>query len=85
MASFVYGLCALTALLCAVLLFRAYAQSGVRVLWWSGLCFSGLMLSNTALIVDKLVLPEVDLMSVRLGLTLVSIVMLLVGLLYAND
>jgi len=85
MVSFVYGLCALTALLCALLLFRAYARSRSRVLWWSGLCFGGLMLSNVVLVVDKLVLPEVDLMPWRLGITLVALVMLLVGLLYAND
>jgi hypothetical protein len=85
MVSFVYGLCALTALLCALLLFRAYARSRSRVLWWSGLCFSGLMLSNVVLVVDKLVLPEIDLLPWRLAITLVSIGMLLVGLLYAHD
>lgn len=85
MVSLVYGLCGLTALLCALLLFRAHAQSRSRVLWWSGVCFSGLMLSNAILVVDKLVLPEIDLLPWRLGITLVAICTLLVGLLYAND
>lgn len=85
MVSLVYGLCSLTALLCALLLFRAYAQSRSPVLWWSGVCFSGLMLSNAVLVVDKLVLPDIDLLPWRLGITLVSICTLLVGLLYAND
>ena len=85
MDSVVYSLCALTALLSAVLLLRAYFASRSQVLGWSGLCFCGLMLSNAVLVVDKLVLPQIDLLPLRLWITLVAMVMLLVGLLYAHE
>jgi hypothetical protein len=42
MAALIYSMCALTALLCAVLLLQAYWRGGYRLLLWSGLCFAGL-------------------------------------------
>ena len=81
----VYTLCAVTALLCAVLLLRAYLRVRSRVLLWSALCFVGLMLSNAVLVLDKLVYTEIDLHPVRLYLTLISLLLLLFGLLYSND
>lgn len=42
MAATVYVLGALTTLLCAVLLLRAYGVVRQRLLLWSGLCFTGL-------------------------------------------
>jgi hypothetical protein len=85
MPSLVYALCALTSLLCAFLLLRAYRHSRSRVLWWSGLCFCGLMLSNGVLILDKLVFPSVDLLPLRLWITLVSLALLLFGLLFGEE
>ncbi|HZP64914.1 MAG TPA: DUF5985 family protein [Rudaea sp.] len=85
LASLVYALCAVTALLCAVLLLRSYARSRSRVLFWSGLCFTGLMVSNVVLVLDKLVYLDVDLQPLRLWITLVSLLMLLFGLIYANE
>jgi len=81
----VYTLCAVTALLCAVLLLRAYLRVRSRVLLWSALCFVGLMLSNAVLVLDKLVYTEMDLHPVRLYVTLISLLLLLFGLLYSND
>ena len=52
MAALVYALCALTSLLCAVLLLRSYSQTKVKLLLWSGLCFAGLALNNALLVVD---------------------------------
>ena len=85
MAAVVYALCALTALLCAWLLLRAYAAARTRLLWWSGLCFSGLTLTNVLLMLDKLVYTEVDLQPLRLSVTLLSLLLLLYGLLYADE
>ncbi|HJT97096.1 MAG TPA: DUF5985 family protein [Rhodanobacteraceae bacterium] len=85
MASFVYGLVALTSLLCAVLLLRAYGRSRLRVLLWSGLCFCGLVVSNGVLILDKLVFPEIDLFPLRLWITLLSLLLLLFGLIYESE
>lgn len=51
MTHFVYVLCALTSLACAVLLLRGYARTRVRLLLWSGLCFVGLTLNNAWLVI----------------------------------
>ena len=84
-ATFVYVLCALTSLLCALLLFRGYAVSKSKLLFWSGLCFSGLLLSNIVLVLDKLVYTETDLLPLRLWITLISLLLLLYGLLYESE
>jgi len=81
----IYLLCALTALLCAWLLLRAYRNSGYKLLLWGGLCFVGLTLNNTLLIVDKLVLPYMDLSTWRLVLALVSVLIFLYGLIWDSD
>lgn len=52
MAETVYALCALTSLLCAVLLFRGYRRNGTRLLLWSSACFLGFFLNNLLLLVD---------------------------------
>ena len=85
MAGLVYALCALTSLLSAFLLLRGYRRTRARVLWWSGLCFCGLTLSNTVLVLDKLVFTEVDLLPWRLGLTLTALLLLIYGLLLADE
>jgi hypothetical protein len=85
MTSAVYGLCALTALACAVLLLRAYRRTGSALLLWSGLCFCGLMISNVVLVADKLLVPEMSLLPVRLVVTAVSMLLLLYGLIYRSE
>lgn len=84
-ASLVYTLCAVTALLCAILLLRGYRSTRSRVLLWSGLCFAGLMLANAVLVLDKIIYTDVDLQPWRHGITLVSLLMLLYGLIYAKE
>jgi hypothetical protein len=85
MAGFVYGLCALTSLLCALLLLRAFFRTRSSILWWSGLCFCGLTLSNTVLIFDKLVYPDIDLLGWRSWTTLISLALLVYGLINAKE
>jgi hypothetical protein len=80
MAEIAYSLCALTALACAVLLFRAYARSGHRMLFWSALCFACLTVSNALLVVDRLVLAAPVLNTWRLVPTLLGLALLLYGL-----
>jgi hypothetical protein len=84
-ATLVYAMCALTSLLCAVLLFRGYALSRSKLLFWSGLCFTGLLVSNIVLVLDKLVYTQTDLLPVRLWITLTALILLLYGLLYENE
>jgi hypothetical protein len=78
----IYSLCAETALLCAWLLRQAYAQNRYRLLLWSGLCFVGLTANNLLLVLDKVVLPEIDLTLWRLGVALLAMLVLLYGLIW---
>jgi hypothetical protein len=82
MAVTIYSLCALTALICAILLFSGFRRSGYRLLLWSGLCFSGLTLNNGLLVIDKILLPDVDLSLFRTATAAVSMIVLLFGLIW---
>ena len=81
MAALIYLLCAATALICTVLLIRAYLRSRYRLLLWSGLCFAGLTLNNLLLILDKMVV-EMDLSLWRVSVALVAMSILLYGLVW---
>ena len=82
MATLVYALCALTSLACAVLLLRGYAASRARLLLWSGLCFTGLALNNILLLVDKQLVPTVDLSLWRTLPAVAGVALLLYGLVW---
>jgi hypothetical protein len=79
---FIYGLCAATSAVCAGMLLGAYRLERYRLLLWSGLCFVGLTLNNVVLVIDKIVLPDVDLSSWRLVIALMAMVILLYGLIW---
>jgi hypothetical protein len=86
MAPTVYILGALTTLLCAVLLLRAYGTVKQRLLLWSGLCFTGLTVSNVLLFIDLVVLStDVSLHVPRLATAAVSMCALLYGLIREGD
>lgn len=78
----VYALCALTSILCAVLLLRGYARSRVRLLFWSGICFAGLALNNVLLFIDVRVLPNIDLSVVRSVPAVIGVALLVYGLVW---
>jgi hypothetical protein len=78
----VFILCAATCLLCAIMLFRGYARTGVRLLFWSGLCFVGLMLDNAMLYVDEIIVPDYSLVIWRKIPGLIAIMLLLYGLVW---
>ncbi|HKQ44213.1 MAG TPA: DUF5985 family protein [Rhizomicrobium sp.] len=82
MAAAIYSLCALVALICAIQLLRAFFRQRYRLLLWSGLCFAGLTVNNTLLVIDKIILPEVDLSVLRLLVALASLTVLLYGLIW---
>jgi hypothetical protein len=82
MAPLFYALCAVTALFCASMLIKAYYQSRYRLLLWGSLCFMGLTLNNTLLVVDKLVLPEVNLFTWRLIVALIALLVFLYGIIW---
>ena len=80
MPEVIYGLCGITAFLCAWLLFKAYRKGGTSLLFWSGLFFGIQALNNVLLIMDKIVFPTIDLSLARLCIALFAIVLLLYGL-----
>lgn len=85
MAEAVYFLCALAGAACTVLLLRAYARSRVRLLLWSGLCFTGLTLNNVFLIADKVLFPEVNLFGARSAAALAGLLVLVYGLVWDSE
>jgi len=92
MAEAVYLLCTLTSVLIAVLLFRGYARTRARLLFWSALCFVGLALNNLILFIDKGLYPDVELwfLGINMGIwrglaALAGLMMLLWGLIWDVD
>ena len=60
MAVVVYALCAVTSLLCALLLLRAYVRDRGRLALYCALCFSGLALNNLLLFADMLFVLDLE-------------------------
>ncbi|HVV47841.1 MAG TPA: DUF5985 family protein [Bryobacteraceae bacterium] len=85
MASAVNLLGALTCLLCSFLLFRAWSNVRKRLLFWSGLCFAGLTISNALVFADLVLFPDLDLYPWRLGTAAVAVLLLLYGLIFGSD
>lgn len=78
----VYTLCMLTSLACACLLVRSYIATRHRLLFWSGLCFVGLAISNFLLVIDLVIFPEIDMSLWRLAISTGAIALLLFGLIW---
>jgi hypothetical protein len=76
---------AVTAALCSLLLLRAYVRVRRRLLFWCGLCFSGLALANAILITDLHVFPDVDLYRLRLATAAASMALMVYGLIFESD
>lgn len=78
-------LAVLTSLACTVLLFRAYAQTALRLLLWSALCFVCLTVNNGLLFFDLVVFPELNLRAYRISAALAGVVCLLYGFLWEAE
>ncbi|RKH15213.1 hypothetical protein D7V97_00955 [Corallococcus sp. CA053C] len=82
MAEAVYLLCALTSVTCAVLLLRAWRRTRMKLLLYSGLCFSIFTVNNVLLFVDLVLIPDQDLSLARTLTSLVASGVLLFGLIW---
>ncbi len=82
MAEAVYLLCAVASAACAALLVRAYLKNRRRILFWSAVCFVGLMVNSVMVGVDLLLVPEVDLRLVRSLVAVMALGSLLFGLVW---
>jgi len=84
--SILYLLALVTSLACMVLLFRAYAASGTRLLLWSALCFVGLSVNNVLLFADLVLFPtQLDLRPYRLLAALAGVLFLLYGFIWEAE
>jgi len=78
MVEFIYALCTLTSITCAWLLLRGFIRNKYRLLFWSGLCFVGLSITNMLTILDKVVFPVgPDFLAWRLVTALLAVSLLL--------
>ena len=80
MSGLVYILCAITSLLCSVLLLRGYANNRVRLLFWSGIGFAGFTLNNIILFLDQKIIHGVDLSIHRTVPGAIGMVIMVYGL-----
>ena len=85
MASLIYALCALTALVCASLLLHTYRLRRIDFLFWSGLFFVIQACNNVLLIIDKVVFPDVEMAVYRYAIALIAIGVLLYGLILRTE
>jgi hypothetical protein len=78
----VYILCGLSSLLCTVLLFKHYARTRLRLLFWSASAFLCFTLTNIILFIDVVLVPEIDLSLLRNCINLSGVMILLYGLIH---
>jgi hypothetical protein len=83
--SVLYVFALMSSLACMLLLFRAYAATGTRLLLWSALCFVGLSVNNALLVLDFLVFPDMDLRLLRLAAALTGLLFLLYGFIWEAE
>ncbi len=84
-SSVLYLFALISSLACMLLLFRAYAATGMRLLLWSALCFVGLSLNHALLVLDLLVFPDIDLRLPRLLAALAGLLFLLYGFIWEAE
>jgi hypothetical protein len=80
----VYLLCAITSLVCTVLLFRSMGKGGTDLIMWSALCFLALTGANILLFVDLVMVPNFDLSLWRTAIVFSGGSLLLFGLIRSS-
>jgi hypothetical protein len=81
---------AVTALVCLVLLYRHYWRTGVRLLWWAGLCFLALAIENAILFFDKnpnfvIRMDSATLVAIRQSIAALGIACLIFSLVWETE
>lgn len=85
LATTVYALCFITSVVCGGLLVRSFRRHRTRLLLWSAACFVLLAISNLLVVLDLLVLPTVDLGSLRAATSIAAVSILLFGFVWEVD
>jgi len=78
----VYGLCALTSIACALLMFRGWVRDRQGLLFWVGLGFIGLAINHVLLFIDLVVITSVDMSTARAAVGLGAMTVLLFTLIW---
>ncbi len=82
MAPISYALCAITGILCFVLLLRGYSRDRSPLLLWSSLCFCCIAIQNILLFADLVLIPEISLAVWRALIGLLGLTTLLCALIW---
>jgi Family of unknown function (DUF5985) len=82
---FVYVLCFLTSAACAWLLLSSYRNHRQALLLWSAICFCLLALNSLLVFVDIILLPDTDLLPLRLVTDLLAVGVLLYGFVWESE
>ena len=82
MATAVFIVCALTSIICAVLLARGYFLTRTRLLLWTSLGFAGLAVNNLLLVADEVIFTSRDFAVARSATALAGVAILLFGLIW---
>jgi hypothetical protein len=78
----VYLLCALTSLLCMILLIRSFRKTRVRLLFWTSAFFTMIAVANALLFIDLVIVPNMDMTLTRTSITFAAVCLLLYGLIW---
>ena len=81
----VYLLCVLTSVVAMWLLLRSYTQNRSRLLLWSAAAFVAFALNNALLFADIVLLPNIDLRSLRTITAFAGVVILLYAFVWEID
>lgn len=84
-ATTVFLLCAATSLLCTILLLRAYRRRRAPLLLWSTVCFLGFAIDNSLLVVDRVLVPDETVASLRRVFSLIGASVLLFALIWEGE
>ncbi len=87
MAEAVYILCAVTSILCALLLLRGYRATRTRLLFWASICFAFLAVNSVILYVDLVIIPAsspINLFWYRNTAAVIGMLVLIFGLVWES-
>jgi hypothetical protein len=85
-AGLIYLMCAITSIICMILLAQAFSRTRSRLLFWSALCFVALAINNALLFCDLVVFPtQVDLQIPRLLASTIGTSLLVFGFIWDVD
>ncbi|MBX9693297.1 MAG: hypothetical protein K2Z81_12990 [Cyanobacteria bacterium] len=79
-----YALCAVTSLICFILLMRGFLKDRNPLLLWSSFCFGSIAVQNSLLFCDLVLIPEVSLVLARTLIGFIGQALLLCALIWEH-